>query len=110
VRVAILSAVALVLVLTACGGSKQSETDKAFMDVEFSIVDLTIAQQVARSARDGSGQLERPTQQYITLTRKYEDELGEKEIRRRLADKATEVQDWCASCAAALDRERETYG
>jgi hypothetical protein len=96
--------------LSGCGGQKQqSETDRAFMNVEFSLADLAVAQQVARSARDGSGQLEQPTQRYIALTRKYDDELGDEEIRRRLADKATEVQDWCPSCAAALERERETY-
>jgi hypothetical protein len=100
---------AVCLLLAGCGGAHQSGTDKALMNLEFATADLAIARQVARDARDGSGQLEAPTRYYIALTRKYDDALGDKEIRQRLADKATEVQDWCPSCAAALDREREIY-
>jgi hypothetical protein len=103
-----LSALLAVCLLLLVGCSHQSGTDKAYMDVEFSTLDLAIARTIAgQQARPG---LESLTDQYITTTRKYDDELGDDEVKRRLADKATEVQDWCPSCAAALDRERETYG
>lgn len=95
-----------VLFLGGCGSpGPQAEFDKALVDAEVSTLELRIAQDIAGHPRGRSvSDLPQATRLYIKATRK----LDGKAAKRHLADTATQVQDSCASCAAALDRERET--
>jgi hypothetical protein len=88
-------------------GGGQSDTDRAFMEAEFAAADLYISTEILDGGEDGVSDLPEATRQYIDLIRKYDDELGEEEAAKRLADKASEVEEWCAQCASMLDRERE---
>ena len=53
--------------------------------------------------------LERLTRRYLALIHEYEDTLGADEIKNRLAEKASELEDYCLSCATTLRSEREKY-
>jgi hypothetical protein len=95
-----------VMLLSGCGGGgPQAEFDRAEMDALFATVDLRIAQDVLKNGAD----LPAATTAYIGLIRKYDGDLGDKEIRRMLTDKANQVDLYCGACASQLDRERENY-
>ena len=102
----LLAPILAVLVLAGCGNaSPQAQLDKALVDAEVSTLELRIANDIYYDSRRWSrADLPAATRLYITATRK----LGSKEAKRHLADTASQVQDSCASCAATLDRERET--
>lgn len=53
--------------------------------------------------------LETLTQEYLQAIRKYDDDLGDDEVKQRLADKAAEIQPYCLPCAGTLESEREKY-
>lgn len=91
-----------------CGGG-QSSSDKAQMELVLATADLSIATEVAQAAQDGSDDLEGATDGYIEALREYDDELGDEEVRRRLADTASDVAPYCPLCADELDRERANY-
>lgn len=78
------------------------------MDVEFAVLELRISREILDGGDDGVSDLDQVTDSYISLVRKYREELGDEEARRRLADTASEVQQWCPLCADKLDRARET--
>jgi hypothetical protein len=103
---AAISLVVVLLFVSGCGGHKQSAMDKAEMDLYLSSAHVRITSDVLKNGSD----LPSATNSYIQLIRQYEPELGAQESKRRLATIADQVQDWCASCAASLDRERETIG
>jgi hypothetical protein len=53
--------------------------------------------------------MERFTSQYINLTRKYRDDLGDEEVEKRLTDEVAQVQPWCQPPGVLLYRERAKY-
>jgi hypothetical protein len=58
-----------------------------------------------------SGYLELMTRKYVatTRTRKYRDDLGDAEVKKRLTDEVAQVQSWCLPCGVLLYRERAKY-
>jgi hypothetical protein len=75
------------------------------MNAEFATVDLRISEDVLRNGAD----LPDATTTYIGLIRQYDGELGGKEVRRRLTNKANEIEGYCRPCVSKLDRERGNY-
>ena len=53
--------------------------------------------------------MEQFTNDYINLTRKYADDLGNAEVKKRLTDEVPQVQPWCLQCGVLLLRERAKY-
>jgi hypothetical protein len=97
---------ALLIVAVLLAGCGQSGSTKA-IEAKFSKLDYDMA-----TIETGSTQqdyLARLTQQYIALTREYADELGDKEVKRRLNEKALELDDYCLPCAATVDHEAAKY-
>jgi hypothetical protein len=45
--------------------------------------------------------MERFTNQYINLTRKYTDDLGDDEVEKRLTDEVAQVQPSCLPCGSS---------
>ena len=91
------------VLLVGCG----QDVSEGAMNAKFAKVDYDMA-----SVEDGKTphvHLERLTRQYITLIHEYDDQLGTAEVRRRLAQKATELSSYCLSCTTALDEERKKY-
>ena len=77
------------------------------MDLEFLLFEAAIAKEIYNGGHDGISDLPKLTDDYIRICREYKDELGQEEIARRLADMASQVDEWCSDCANALDRERD---
>jgi hypothetical protein len=91
------------LLLVGCG---QSGSSKA-MDAKFAKLDYEMA--TIEEGKTPQGHLERLTQKYIRLVHEYEDQLGTDEVRRRLAEKASELAPYCLTCTSTLDEERKKY-
>ncbi len=100
-------AIAIALVAGCGGNSPQEDYNRALVDAQLATLDLAIARTIA-------GQQERPgleslTAQYIELVREHDDELGDATIRQRLTDAANQMEGYCSTCVAKIDRERENY-
>jgi low affinity Fe/Cu permease len=91
------------VLLVGCG---QSVSEDA-MDAKFAKLDYDMA--TIEEGKTPGVHLERLTRQYIALIHEYEDQLGTDEVRRRLAEKATELSPYCLSCTTMLDDERKKY-
>jgi hypothetical protein len=91
------------LLLVGCGASAKP-VDTTYMRIDFAGVNLRITTDELNKADD----LPAATRQFIGLIRKYRDALGTEEVKRRLTNKADELQQWCEPCVAMLDRERES--
>ncbi len=53
--------------------------------------------------------MEQLTKEYIGLTRKYADDLGDAEVKKSLRNEVSQVQPWCLPCGVLLFRERAKY-
>jgi hypothetical protein len=95
--------------LAGCGGDKLSANERASINAEFTRIDFLMSNSTLGAPPADQENLQRLTQQYVRATRKYADDLGKGEVTRRLEDKAVELQPFCLTCVAILDRERETY-
>lgn len=78
------------------------------MEVKFERIDFRMASMETLTAPYGPN-LAKATQQYIALIRKYADELGPDEVKRRLAEKEDEVAPFCLPCTATLADEAKRY-
>jgi hypothetical protein len=96
-----------VIVLAGCGSDEPTAAEKR-MEARFAEVDSTMAN-VEISAPPYQENLERLTRRYIALIREYDDELGDDEVRNRLANKAVELDPYCLPCVTTLDLEAEKY-
>lgn len=94
------------LTLAGCGGDDSSakETKAARSTVDYTAFLLKGSEGLNET---GVASAENVTKLYIEVLRENLPVLGAEDARRRLADLASEVDDWCPDCAAALDRERE---
>ena len=79
------------------------------MESEFSELALSIAGATVTSGPADDKVMERFTNQYINLTRKYRDDLGEAEVKKRLTVEVAQVQPWCLPCGVLLYREPAKY-
>jgi low affinity Fe/Cu permease len=91
------------VLLVGCG----QDVSEDAMNAKFAKVDYDMA--TIEEGKTPQVHLERLTRQYITLIHEYEDQLGTAEVRRRLAQKATELAPYCLSCTTTLDDERKKY-
>ena len=102
----------LLIALAAAGcGEKhhQTEAERAKMESEFSQVAMNIANATITSGPADEATMEQYTNDYIALTRKYADDLGDAEVKKRLGDEVAQVQPWCLPCGVLLFRERAKY-
>jgi thiamine biosynthesis lipoprotein ApbE len=97
--------VLLALLAAGCGGHKQSKAEKAKMNTEFARIDYAISTSSPRSLGANQGALEQLTHRYVATTRKYADDLGDNEVKRRLATEAEQLAPWCPSCVEILKQE-----
>ena len=93
--------------LAGCGGDGQTAAEKR-MQIRFDRLDYEMGN-IEISAPPYQENLERLTKRYIALIREYEDMLGRDEIRKRLEEKALELDDYCLPCSGAMDAERAKY-
>jgi hypothetical protein len=104
-----LSPIMLVALLAAgCGGHEQSKADRAAMNAEFAKIDFRIAQWTMGPGYAYQNDLEQLTRRYVAATRKYHDDFGDKEVKRRLTNEARQLAPWCLQCVDILRREVET--
>jgi hypothetical protein len=100
----------LIAVLAAgCGGHKQSKAEKTAMNAEFAKIDFAISVSTPRSLGANQAYLEQLTHRYIAVTRKYADDLGAADVKRRLTTEAEQLAPWCPSCVEILNRELESH-
>jgi len=93
-----------------CGEKhKQTEAERAKMENEFSQVAMNIANATITSGPADEATMEQYTNDYIALTRKYADDIGDEAVKQRLGDEVSQVQPWCLQCGVLLLRERAKY-
>jgi hypothetical protein len=94
----------VVLVLAGCGGGKTNPA----LGVDTSLAQLELAGNIAAESKDGSGDLPTATRNFISFVENNRKSLGKDRAARLLSKAASDVQPWCWSCAAMLDRERNS--
>ena len=102
----------LVAVLAAgCGEKKhhQTEAERIKMENEFGQVAVNIGEATKGSGPADETVMERLTNDYIVLTRRYADDLGDTEVKKRLEDEVAQIQPWCLPCGVTLLRESAKY-
>ena len=101
----------IALLAAGCGEGrhKQTEAERVKMENEFSRVALNIGNLARGTGPADETAMVQFTTDYIELTRKYSNDLGDAEVRKRLADEVPQVQPWCLQCGVLLDRERAKY-
>ena len=99
----------IALLASGCGGHKQSKAERAAMNAEFAQIDYKISNWTMGPGYADQNGLEQLTRRYVTATRKYTDDLGENEVKRRLAIEANQLGPWCPTCVAILKMELESY-
>jgi hypothetical protein len=90
------------------GCSDKSSVDRKAIDAKFAKVDYAMST-VEISAPPYQENLTKLTQQYIALVRDYGDELGDAEVKRRLADKVSELEPFCLPCSGMVSDELAKY-
>jgi hypothetical protein len=106
---------ALLLVIAAlaagCGEQRHHQTaaERAKMENEFGRVQVDIGTATKGSGPADETVMEQYTNDYVALTRKYADDLGDAEVKKRLTDEVAQVQPWCLECGVILLRESAKY-
>jgi hypothetical protein len=101
------SATVLFLAAVLLAGCGDDESKKA-MNAKFARLDYAISS-VEISAPPYQENLTKLTQQYIALVREYADDLGDGAVRRRLTDKASELEPFCLPCSGMVIDELARY-
>ena len=99
----------IALLASGCGGHNQSKAERAAMNAEFTQIDFKISNWTMGPGYADQNGLEQLTRRYVTTTRKYTDDLGENEVKRRLATEADQLGPWCPTCVGILKHELESY-
>ena len=104
-RLALLLLIALLA--AGCGEKQhhQTEAERVKMENEFSQVALNIGNIARGTGPADEATMVQYTTDYIKLTRKYSDDLGDSEVKRRLATEAEQLAPWCPSCVEILKQE-----
>ena len=95
----------LAILLTGCGQSSNQQRADAKLDA----FEAKISTQYETAATPYNNYLQKATQQYIALVRRYADQIGPKEARRRLMAEGDEVSNFCPPCAGDLRDEARKY-
>jgi hypothetical protein len=98
----------IALLAAGCGGHKQSKADRAKMNAEFAQIDWKISNWTMGPGYADQNGLEQLTRRYLATTRKYHDDLGDKEVRRRLTVEANQLAPLCPPCVDIIRREVES--
>ena len=108
-RLALLMLIALLA--AGCGEKRHHQTEavRVKMENEFSQVAINIADATITTGPADERTMEQFTNDYIAVTRKYADDLGDAEVKKRLTDEVAQVQPWCLQCGVLLYRERAKY-
>jgi type III secretory pathway component EscR len=96
----------LAMLLAGCGG-KASSAQRA--NDKLDALEAKIATQYETAATPYNDFLQKATKQYIALVRRYADQLGPKEARRRLVSESNDVSSFCPPCAGDLLDEARRY-
>jgi hypothetical protein len=101
----------IALLAGGCGERKhhQTEAERIKMENEFGQVAVNIGTATKGSGGADQTLMERYTNDYVALTRKYADDLGAAEVKTRLTDEVAQVQPWCLPCGVTLLREAAKY-
>ena len=101
----------IALLAAGCGEKRnhQTEAERAKMENQFSQVAMKIANSTITTGPADESKMEQFTNDYIELTRKYADDLGDAEVKTRLTGEVSQVQPWCLQCGVLLLRERAKY-
>jgi hypothetical protein len=102
----------LIAALAAGCGEKQhhqTEAERIKMENQFGHLFVNIGEATKGSGPADETVMERLTTQYIALTRRYADDLGDKEVKQRLTDALPQIQPWCLPCGVTLLRESAKY-
>lgn len=108
----LLAPLLLLAVLAAgCGEKRHHQTaaERAKMENEFGHAMVNFGEATKGSGPADETLMEQLTNQYIALTRKYADDIGNAQVKQRLTDALPQVQPWCLSCGVTLLRERAKY-
>jgi hypothetical protein len=84
----------LIALLAAGYGEKRhapTEAERVKMESEFSQVAMNIANATITPGPADETTMEQFTNDYIGLTRKYADDLGDAEVKKRLTDEVAQV-------------------
>lgn len=79
------------------------------MENEFGRLQVRIGEATKGSGPAVEPVMERYTNDYVALTQKYADDLGNDEVKTRLTDEVSQVQPWCLVCGEILLRESAKY-
>ena len=79
------------------------------MENEFGRLQVNIGEATKGSGPAEETVMERYTNDYVALIRKYAADLGDDEAKTRLNDEVSQVQPWCLACGQILLRESEKY-
>jgi hypothetical protein len=107
-----LAPLVLIAALAAGCGEKrhhQTEAERIKMENEFGRVQVDIGTATKGSGPADEAAMEQYTNDYVALTRKYADDLGDAEVKKRLTDEVAQVQPWCLPCGVILIRESAKY-
>jgi type III secretory pathway component EscR len=92
-------ALVLAILLAGCGGTTSS---KQRANNQLDALEAKIATQYETAATPYNDYLQKATQRYIALVRRYADQIGSKEARQRLTSESDEVSSFCPPCAGDL--------
>jgi hypothetical protein len=95
----------IVLLAAGCGGDKQSKAERARMNAEFAQIDWKISNWTMGPGYADQNGLAQLTRRYVAATRKYKDDLGDTEVKRRLTVEANQLAPWCPPCVDIIRRE-----
>lgn len=96
-----------VIFLAGCGSDQPTAAEQR-MELRFDQLDYEMGN-VEISAPPYQDNLQRLTNRYIALIHEYDDMLGREEVKKRLEDKALELDDYCLPCSGSIDAERAKY-
>jgi hypothetical protein len=99
----------IALLASGCGGHKQSKAERSAMNAEFAQIDFKISNWTMGPGYADQNGLEQLTRRYVEATRKYGDDLGDREVKRRLTVEANQLAPWCLSCVEILKQELKSY-
>jgi hypothetical protein len=94
---------------SGCGGHNQSKAERSAMNAEFAQIDFKISNWTMGPGYADQNGLEQLTRRYVEATRKYGEDLGDREAKRRLTVEANQLAPWCLSCVEILKQELERY-
>ena len=93
--------------LGGCGDNRSA--DQKAMTNKFEKIDYEISRLETVTSQYNTDHFANATQRYIALVRQYHDLLGPEEAKRRLNDRADELQSYCLPCAGMLADAAKQY-